>query len=80
MNITQAIKIAQSISADVEILTFEQQQATLIVNDQRNKNSAARQLLKETDWYITRNQETGTTVPENITIQRQAARNSVVDC
>jgi hypothetical protein len=80
MNITEAIEIAQAIPADVESLTLDQQQATLIINDQRNKNIAARQSLKETDWYVIRSQETGVAVPEDIATQRQAARDSVVDC
>lgn len=80
MNITQAIEIAKAIPANVESLTLEQQEATIVINNQRNKNVAARQLLAETDWYVVRSQETGAAVPADIAAQRQAARDSVIDC
>jgi hypothetical protein len=80
MTLTEAMEIAKSISADAESLTLEQRKATLIINDQRDKNVVACQFLKETDWYVIRSQETGVAVPPDILVQRKAARDSVINC
>ncbi len=43
----------------------------------REKNDAARQYLKDTDWYIVRLTETGKEVPDAIVDAREKARGSV---
>ena len=45
----------------------------------QQKNTEARAYLTSTDWYIIRKMETGTAVPEDILIARQAARANIVD-
>jgi hypothetical protein len=80
MNITEALKIANLIPSDVEVLTDEQKQATTLVAEQRNKNAAALQYLAQTDWYVIRSQESGVVVPVDVAAQRQAARDSVIAC
>lgn len=42
--------------------------------DLEQKKVGALQYLKETDWYIVRNQETGKETPEEITTKRTEAR------
>lgn len=80
MNLAESMEIAKNIPADAESLTLKQQQATLVINDQRDKNVVACQFLKETDWYVVRSHETGNAVPADILAQRKAARDSVIDC
>lgn len=41
-------------------------------------NQRALQYLASTDWYVVRFSETGTPVPDEIKVARQAARDSVV--
>lgn len=43
-----------------------------------NENSINRQYLAATDWYITRNTETGIVVPADILTKRQVAREAIV--
>ena len=54
---------------------------TLVITDEdiaimeRNKlRKSAKQYLAETDWYVTRNAETGKTVPGEILAKRAQAR------
>lgn len=42
------------------------------------QNREARKYLADTDWYITRKQETGEAVPEEVSILRSEARLKVV--
>lgn len=41
-------------------------------------NTEARAYLASTDWYVTRLQETGQPVPEEVLVSRAAAREKVV--
>jgi hypothetical protein len=41
-------------------------------------NTQARAFLASTDWYVTRNIETGASIPTEITTQRQQARASII--
>jgi hypothetical protein len=40
-------------------------------------NQESLKYLTETDWYVTRKQETGVDIPEDILTKRQAARDKV---
>ena len=42
-------------------------------------NAEARAYLAKTDWYVTRMQENGQPVPDDIAVARQAARERVVE-
>lgn len=42
-------------------------------------NMRARAYLASTDWYVTRQAELGTPIPEEILQKRQEARNSIVE-
>jgi len=44
---------------------------------QEEVNREARGYLAETDWYITRNMETGAEVPKEILVKRAEARATV---
>jgi len=44
---------------------------------QHYDNAANKAFLLETDWYVTRNQETGKAIPQEILIQRQEARDAI---
>lgn len=45
---------------------------------QEQANATARQYLLDTDWYVTRMQETGDPVPAEVLQARQAAREAIV--
>jgi hypothetical protein len=45
---------------------------------QDNENDNNRAYLVETDWYITRNTETGVAIPADILTKRQTAREAIV--
>jgi hypothetical protein len=45
--------------------------------EQDTINSEARQYLASTDWYVTRNAETGEVIPAEVSIKRTEARASV---
>lgn len=38
---------------------------------------AAKQYLSETDWYVIRFQETGKLIPEEVSLKREEARNTI---
>ena len=46
---------------------------------QQQTNAQARAYLTSTDWYVIRQQENGTPIPQEILDARQAARDSVVE-
>jgi len=54
-------------------------EAEIAEQEQNKINSEARAYLASTDWYITREQETGVVVPEEIKTARAEARASVVE-
>ena len=41
------------------------------------RNEQARDILAKTDWYVIRNQENGTPIPEEVLAQREQARAQV---
>ena len=43
------------------------------------RNQEARAYLTSTDWYVTRHQETGVVIPEEIAIKRQEAREQIIE-
>jgi len=45
---------------------------------QSELNAQCLQFLKSTDWYITRNTETGVAIPVDILTKRQSAREAIV--
>jgi len=61
------------------IKTAEQLAQEAADNEQRRINQEAIRYLASTDWYITRQQETGKAVPSDITAEREAARARIVD-
>lgn len=46
---------------------------------QATKNAEARAYLASTDWYVIRQQETGTPIPPDVLTKRQEARSSVIE-
>jgi hypothetical protein len=62
------------------LLNISDEQLSIIMeNDRRretNKNNL--QYLAETDWYLTRKNETGKEIPEEILTKRQEARNAIL--
>ena len=47
-------------------------------NAQSSINSESLEYLKSTDWYVTRNAETGVAVPDDVTTARAEAREAIV--
>lgn len=62
-----------------QIKTAEQKQLDAERQAQEQINREARNYLAQTDWYITRQHETGVPVPDDVLEQRQAARDRVVE-
>jgi len=48
-----------------------------VSNAQEKANEAARSYLAETDWFVTRKQETGLDIPEDVQMKRAQARESI---
>lgn len=46
---------------------------------QQQTNAQARAYLASTDWYVIRQQENGTPIPQDILDARQAARDSIIE-
>jgi hypothetical protein len=46
---------------------------------QRAKSNESKMYLSGTDWYVTRQAETGKPIPEDILQKRQEARDSIVE-
>lgn len=46
---------------------------------QQQTNAQARAYLASTDWYVIRQQENGTPIPQEILDARQAARDSIIE-
>jgi hypothetical protein len=47
--------------------------------EQELKNSAAREYLSQTDWYVIRQIDDGTPMPADVKAAREAARQSIVE-
>ena len=62
-----------------QMKTSEQKAEEAAKAEQERINNEARAYLNQTDWYVTRHQETGQPIPENILTLRQEAREKVVD-
>ena len=45
--------------------------------EQRNVNIISKEYLSSTDWYVTRQAETGNAIPEDILNKRQEAREAI---
>jgi hypothetical protein len=50
-----------------------------IIYSREETNINARDYLDSTDWYVTRQAETGKAIPEDILTKRQEARDSIVE-
>ena len=50
-----------------------------VVLSQASVNMEAKDYLASTDWYVTRQAETGKAIPEDILTKRQEARDSIVE-
>jgi hypothetical protein len=44
----------------------------------QDTNQESLKYLKDSDWYVTRQAETGKPIPEDILTKRQAARESII--
>lgn len=50
----------------------------MLTTDEEEKiNRAARAYLRETDWYVVRQAETGAPIPMDVAMKRRAARDRV---
>jgi len=65
-------------SADQSPETIARITANYEAGEQRKSNKEARDYLASTDWYITRQTETGVVVPTDIVTKRAEARAAVV--
>jgi hypothetical protein len=59
---------------DVEDITWNETLAELKARQIEVIKDQVKNELQKTDWYIVRNQELGTAIPEDITTQRQSLR------
>ncbi|MCK5537975.1 MAG: hypothetical protein KAI79_14205 [Bacteroidales bacterium] len=50
-----------------------------IQEDNRISNEPYYKILRETDWYVIRLNETGKEIPEDIVILRQESRDSIIN-
>jgi len=62
-----------------KLITAEMKQAQAERQQQEAINTEARAYLASTDWYVIRFQETAEPIPPDILIERQAARERVVE-
>ena len=62
---------------DKENLTWDETLAELKARQIEVIKDEVRNKLQKTDWYIVRNQELGTAIPEDITTQRRSLRDIV---
>lgn len=60
-------------------ITQKEVAAREAAEEQRRVNDEARAYLRETDWYVIRNADTGWPVPDDIWQLRQEARKAVKD-
>lgn len=60
------------------LITAEQKASQVARAEQERINAEARQYLDGTDWYVTRFRETGVEIPDDVRLERQAARDRVV--
>ena len=51
----------------------------IAANAQAEINATSAAYLASTDWYVTRNSETGAAIPDNITAARADARAAIVE-
>ena len=54
-------------------------EAEIAANAQAEVNATSAAYLASTDWYVTRNTETGVAIPDNITAARAEARAAIVE-
>jgi hypothetical protein len=67
------LKYGTTTPTESQIQELDDESATFL------SNAAARKYLADTDWYITRNTETGVAIPSDITTKRQEARDKIVE-
>tara|TARA_R100001460_G_scaffold31597_1_gene62248 strand:+ start:885 stop:1184 length:300 start_codon:yes stop_codon:yes gene_type:complete len=65
------VKYGTTTPTDEQIQELDDESATF------RSNKDARRYLADTDWYITRNTETGAAIPSDITTKRQEARDRI---
>jgi hypothetical protein len=65
---------SETFTKDVSDITWTQTLAELKERQINNFKHSTGIKLQETDWYVIRNQETGTAIPADITSARQALR------
>ena len=65
------VKYGTTTPSDAQIQALDDESAVL------RSNKDARKYLADTDWYITRNTETGAAIPSEITTKRQEARDRI---
>jgi len=54
-------------------------EAEIVANAQAQINATSAAYLASTDWYVTRNTETGVAIPDDITAARADARAAIVE-
>ena len=74
---TDAIPITEQEIEELNRRSIEQ--AMNAPKTQAQINAEARAYLASTDWYVTRLNETGAVIPDDVLAERQAARGSVVE-
>lgn len=62
-----------------KVITLEIKEEESAKAEQERINHEARAYLNQTDWYVTRHQETGEPIPDDVLILRQEAREKVID-
>ena len=65
------VKYGTTTPTDAQIQELDDESAVF------RSNKDARRYLANTDWYITRNTETGAAIPSDITTKRQEARDRI---
>lgn len=58
-------------------LRAEEELAINAIMEQEVVNMEARNFLASTDWYVTRQAETGKPIPDDVSAKRQEARDSI---
>ena len=62
-----------------EISEIETYLETVEENTTESANFRARDFLRQTDWYVVRQMETGEAIPVNVLADRAEARENIVD-
>jgi len=65
--------------AEVNTPAPQYTEAEIAANAQAQINATSAAYLASTDWYVTRNTETGVAIPDDITAARADARAAIVE-